>query len=201
MPPDDATPGADADHGDPGSDWYLEQLRVPETVVGPDGREDFSYASIGDLLLGGAVTHDGIRVDVGLLVHDGGVVAQLSRSAAATLSSSRGMPWLAERLGLRPVTDGDAGSVAAGPDRVWVQATQGPNAVLVLRPDEDSTVYLGLGRLPETLRVQLALLGILRLDLVLGDEPLLPTLTGRGLAALAAESRAWSAQVAATDGG
>ena len=103
--------------------------------------------------------------------------------------------------GLRPVTDGDAGSVAAGPDRVWVQATQGPNAVLVLRPDEDSTVYLWLGRLPETLRVQLALLGVLRLDLVLGDEPLLPTLTGRGLAALAAESRAWSAQVAATDGG
>jgi len=201
VPPDDATPVASGHQAGPEPDWYLEQLRVPETVVGPDGNQDFSYASMGDLLLGGAVTNDGIRVDVGLLVHDGGVVAQLSRSAAATLSGSRGMPWLAERWGLRPVPDGDAGPVTAAPDRSWVQAAQGPNAVLVLRPQEGSTVHVGLGRLPETLRFQLALIGTLRLDLVLGDEPLLATLTGRGLAALAAESRAWSASVAATDGG
>ena len=69
--PDAHAGHAAPDAGDPGpDDWYLEQLRVPETVVGADGQPDFSYASMGDLFIGGAVLEDGTTVELALLVHD-----------------------------------------------------------------------------------------------------------------------------------
>ena len=200
----DAHAGAPARPGDddPGpDDWYLEQLRVPETVIGADGQPDFGYASMGDLLIGGAVLADGTSTEVALLVHDGGVVVQVSDAAAAILSGSAGMPSLAERLGLRPLLADDTTPAAPEPDRVWVQSAQGPNAVLVLRPPQGSTVFVGLGLLPETLRYQARLIGVLRLDLVLGDDPLRPALTGRGLAELSARGRGWAGQVSTTDRG
>ena len=136
-----------------------------------------------------------------LLVHDGGVVVQVSDAAAATLSGSAGMPWLAERLGLRPLLVDDPSAAALEPDIVWVQSAQGSNAVLVLRPPQGRAVFVGLGLLPETLRYQARLIGVLRLDLVVGDDPLLPTLTGRGLAELSALGRGWAGAVSTTDRG
>ena len=195
-----AGPSASPDAGEPGpDDWYVEQLRVPETVVGADGQPDFGYASMGDLFAGGAVLDDGTTVEVALLVHDGGVVVQVSDAAAAALSGSTGMPWLAERLGLRPLLGDDPTPAAAEPDRVWVQSAQGSNAVLVLRPPQGSTAFVGLGLLPETLRYQARLIGTLRLDLVLGDDPLLASLTGRGLVELSRQGRGWAGQVSTTD--
>ena len=190
------------DPGDPGPhDWYLEQRRVPETVFGADGQRDFSYASMGDLFLGGAVLEDGTAVEVALLVHDGGVLVQVSDAAVATLTRSAGMPWLAERLGLRPLLVDDPSAAALDPQNVWVQSTQGSNAVLVLRPRQGRAVFVGLGLLPETLRYQARLIGVLRLDLVVGDDPLLQTLTGRGLAELSALGRGWAGVVSTTDRG
>ena len=202
MPDAHAGHAASPDAGDPGpDDWYLEQLRVPETVVGADGQPDFSYASMGDLFVGGAVLEDGTTVEVALLVHDGGVVVQVSDAAAATLSGSAGMPWLAERLGLQPLLVDDPSAAVLEPDIVWVQSVQGPNAVLVLRPPQGRAVFVGLGLLPETLRYQARLIGVLRLDLVVGDDPLLPTLTGRGLAELSTRGRGWAGAASTTDRG
>jgi len=82
-----------------------------------------------------------------------------------------------------------------------VQSTQGSNAMLVLRPPQGRAVFVGLGLLPETLRYQARLIGVLRLDLVVGDDPLLPTLTGRGLAELSAHDRGWAGVVSTTDRG
>jgi hypothetical protein len=71
--------------------------------------------------------------------------------------------------------------------------------VLVLRPPQGRAVFAGLGLLPETLRYQARLVGVLRLDLVVGDDPVLPTLTGRGLTELSARGRGWAGVVSTTD--
>jgi hypothetical protein len=202
MPDAPADPRVAPDGDEPApDDWYIEQRRVPERVVGADGQPDFSYASMGDLFVGAAVLEEGPTVEVALLVHDGGVVVQVSDAAAATLAASAGMPWLAESLGMRPLLGDDPTPAVLEPDKVWMQSTQGPNAVLVLRPPPGSTVFVGLGLLPETLRYQARLIGAIRLDLVVGDDPLLPTLTGRGLAELSARGRGWAGMVSTTDRG
>ena len=111
------------------------------------------------------------------------------------------MPWLAEGLGLQPLLVDDPSAAVLEPDIVWVQSVQGPHAVLVLRPPQGRAVFVGLGLLPETLRYQTRLIEVLRLDLVVGDDPLLPTLTGRGLAELSTQGRGWAGAASTTDRG
>lgn len=193
-------PGGDADDA---PDWYLEQLRPLAPVVGPDGEPDLAYAPAGDLFrAGGTIGEKPFEAD--LLVHDAGVVVQVSTAIAARLAGADGpaaVAGFAAGSGLYPVLPDGGTDDRSRPDRAWVQAVQSEQAVLVLRRDDGDHAVVGLGPLPETLRYGARLLGVMRLDLLVGDTPLLPALTERGIAALSRAGNAWRGVVLTTEQG